>query len=238
MNQSPSTAAAEYDAWYDTPRGRWIGGTEYALLKAMLRPEAKASLIDIGCGTGYFTRRLARDMSGRVVGIDPDEEALCFARSHAVRGEVYQNAKGEALPFADGEFDFSVSVAALCFIPDERAAVREMLRVTRKRFAIGLLNRRSLLWRDKGRDGGKGAYRGAHWHTPAQARALFDGLPVRNLRLRSAIVMPGGGSVARFVERLWPARWCLGAFLCLSGEVISATGPDAPAAHPANDRPG
>lgn len=210
---------ADYDAWYETPRGRWIGGTEYGLLKAMLRPEAKDSLIDIGCGTGYFTRRLAGDMSGLVVGIDPDEEALRFARAHAVRDEVYQSEKGEALPFADGEFDYSVSVTVLCFIPDEHAAVGEMLRVARKRFAIGLLNRHSLLWRDKGRDGGKGAYRGAHWHTPAEARNLFDGLPVRNLRLRSAIVLPGGGSVARVVENLWPARWCLGAFLCISGDV-------------------
>lgn len=222
MGDAPSIhtdRAADYDAWYETPRGRWIGGVEYALLKAMLRPEKDAPLIDIGCGTGYFTRRLARDMSGRIVGIDPDEQALRFARAHAVRDEVYRIARGEMLPFADGEFDFSVSVAALCFIPDEHAAVREMLRVTRKRFVVGLLNRHSLLWRDKGRDGGKGAYRGAHWHTAAEARALFGGLPVRDLQLRSAIVLPSGGRVARFVERLWPQRWLFGAFLCVSGKV-------------------
>ena len=136
-----------------------------------------------------------------------------------MRDEVYVNAKGEALPFEDVAFDFSVSVAALCFIPVERAAVREMRRVTRKRFAIGLLNRHILLWRDKGRDGGRGAYRGAHWHTAAEARALFDGLRVRNLQLRSAIVLPSGGRVARIVECLWPARWLCGAFLCVSGEV-------------------
>lgn len=204
----------------------------------MLRPDHTASLIDIGCGTGHFTQRLASDMTGRVAGIDPDEDALRFARAHAVRDEVYQNAKGEALPFAEGEFDFSVSVAAPCFMPDERAAAREMLRVTRKRFAIGLLNRRSLIWRDKGRDGDKGACRGAHWHTPAEARTLFDGLPVRNLQLCSAIVLPGGGSVARAVEPVWPVRWCLGAFLRISSEVVSVTGPGSPPAHRASDRPG
>lgn len=232
------TRVVEYDAWYQTPRGRWIGETEFALLKAMLRPEQDASLIDIGCGTGYFTRLLAGEVSGELVGIDPDEESLRFARAHAVRGERYENARGEALPFADGAFDFSVSVAVLCFIPDERQAVCEMLRVTRKRFAIGLLNRHSLLWRDKGRGGGKGAYQGAHWHTAAEVRALFEGLPVRNLRLRSAIVLSGGGFVARLVERLWPSRWLCGAFLCVSGEVVSASTPDAPAAHRGGSRPG
>lgn len=210
-----------YDAWYQTPRGRWIGDAEWSLLQAMLRPDADGTALDVGCGTGHFTRRLARCLSGRVVGIDPDEAALQFARTRAVRGEEYRNARGEALPFAHGEFDYSLSVAALCFIPDERAAVREMLRVTRKRFAIGLLNRHSLLWRAKGRGGGSGAYRGAHWHTPAEALALLQGLPVRNLQLRSAILLPTGGPLARFIERIWPSRWPLGAFLCVSGEVVA-----------------
>lgn len=214
------TRVLEYAAWYQTPRGRWIGETEFALLKAMLRPEHDASLIDIGCGTGYFTRRMANETRGELVGIDPDEESLRFARAHAVRGERYENGRGEALPFADGAFDCSFSVAALCFIPDERQAVRELLRVTRKRFVIGLLNRHSLLWRDKGRGGGKGAYQGAHWHTAAEVRALFEGLPVRNLQLSSAIVMSDGGFVARLVERLWPSRWLCGAVLCASGEVV------------------
>jgi predicted GNAT family acetyltransferase len=28
---------ADYDAWYATPRGRWIGETEYALAARLLR---------------------------------------------------------------------------------------------------------------------------------------------------------------------------------------------------------
>ena len=223
MSAEPSSSGervTSYDAWYQTPRGRWIGKTEFALLKEMLTPERDASLIDIGCGTGYFTRLLANEVRGELVGIDPDEESLRFARAHAVRGERYENARGETLPFADVAFDLSGSLAALCFIPDERQAVREMLRVTRKRFAIGLLNRHSLLWRDKGRDGGKGAYQGAHWHTAAEVRELFAGLPVTDLQLRSAIILSGGGIMARLVERLWPSRWLCGAFLCVTGEVL------------------
>jgi protein-L-isoaspartate O-methyltransferase len=43
---------ADYDAWYDTPRGRWIGDTEYALAARLLAPQAGDSLLDVGCGTG------------------------------------------------------------------------------------------------------------------------------------------------------------------------------------------
>jgi SAM-dependent methyltransferase len=223
MNDSTSgfsPRVAAYDAWYDTSRGQWIGETELALMMEMLKPEPGGSLLDVGCGTGWFTRKLAGVMRGEIAGIDPDEDALRLALARAARGERYELGRGEALPFADGAFDFTVSVAALCFIADERKAVREMLRVTRKRFALGLLHRRSLLWRQKGRDGGTGAYAGAHWHTAAEARALFDGLPVADLQLRSAIILPGGGILARTVEQLWPRRWLCGAFLCVSGQVV------------------
>ena len=47
--------AAEYDAWYDTPRGRWIGETEFLLLHRLLEPRSSESLLDAGCGTGWFT---------------------------------------------------------------------------------------------------------------------------------------------------------------------------------------
>lgn len=219
-----SARVTAYESWYDTPRGRWIGETELALLIAMLKPDPAGSLLDVGCGTGWFTRRLAGVMQGEIAGIDPDEEALQLARLRAKRGERYELGRGEALPFADGSFDFGVSVAALCFIADERQAVRELLRVTRRRFALGLLHRRSLLWRRKGRGGGTGAYAGARWHTAGEARALFEGLPVADLRVRSAIVLPGGGFVARIAERLWPRRWLCGAFLCVSGEIAGEAG--------------
>jgi hypothetical protein len=64
----------------------------------------------------------------------------------------------------------------------------EILRVIRRRFGIGLLN---LLYLQKGRVGGSGAYRGAHWHTMRDIHALFDGLPAANLKVRSAVFLAG-----------------------------------------------
>ena len=66
--------AATYDAWYHTPRGRWIGEVEYRLLHRMLARVPDATLLDVGCGTGYFTRRFAQDAGLRVTGLGPDGE--------------------------------------------------------------------------------------------------------------------------------------------------------------------
>ncbi len=163
---------ADYDAWYDTPRGRWIGETEYALAARMLKAQPGDSLLDVGCGTGWFTRRAATD--GLVAtGLDPNPGWLDYARAHSSPALRWVEGDARALPFPDRRFDHVLSIAALCFIDDERQAVAEIVRVARNRFAIGWLNRSSLLYRQKGRDGGSGAYRGARWHTAQRgARAV------------------------------------------------------------------
>jgi SAM-dependent methyltransferase len=166
--------AEDYEAWYHTARGRWIGDTEFDLLNRLLRGEKGETLLDVGCGTGYFTRRFPE--SGlRVVGLDPDLAWLRFAKACDGAAPGYCAGTAERLPFPDRSFDRTVSIAALCFIEEQKLAVREILRVTRMRFAIGLLNRHSLLYLRKGRHGGSGAYRGAHWHTAGEIRKFISG---------------------------------------------------------------
>ena len=208
-----------YEAWYESPRGRWIGAVEYRLLASLLDPDPGASLLDVGCGTGHFTRLFARDVTGVVIGLDSDRDALTYATTHAAAGERYVAGAAESLPFPDRSFDFAVAVTALGFVRRQQEALRELTRVARKRFALGLLNRHSLLYLTKGRDGGSGGYHGAHWHTAAEIRSLLAFLPTTNVTLYSAIVLPHGGAFARVLERCWPQRILLGGFLAISGDL-------------------
>ncbi|HXF68101.1 MAG TPA: class I SAM-dependent methyltransferase, partial [Burkholderiales bacterium] len=143
--------AEQYDAWYRTARGRWIGDTEFRLLLQALRLAPGETVLDVGCGTGYFTRRLAREARAAVAGVDPDLERLRYARAHAAGAEVYLAGRAERLPFAARSFDCAIAVTSLCFIEAQRAALAEILRIARRRVAIGLLNRTSLLYLQKGR---------------------------------------------------------------------------------------
>lgn len=208
---------ADYDAWYDTPRGRWIGRIEYALAMRMLAPQAGDSLLDVGCGTGWFTCRAAAHGLA-ASGLDRDARSLDYARAHGDPALSWVEGDARALPFADAGFDHVLSIAALCFVDDETHAVAEIVRVTRRRFAVGWLNRDSLLYRQKGRDGGSGAYRGARWRTASEVRALFCALPVRDLRLRSAIFLPSANRWARGLEQVMPAMLPWGGLLLATGE--------------------
>jgi ubiquinone/menaquinone biosynthesis C-methylase UbiE len=178
----------------------------------LLEPEPGARILDVGCGTGYFTRRFARE-GHDVTGLDPDPAMLAFARAHRAGTEEYVLGDGRRLPFSDGEFDYCVSIAALCFVPEERLALGEMARVSRRGLALGLLNRWSLLYLQKGRHGGLGAYHGARWHSPAQARALLETLPMTTRRVRTAIHLPSGSGFARSVEALTPHWAPFGGFI-------------------------
>lgn len=211
--------AASYDHWYDTPRGRWIGQREAALVLEHLQPRSGESLLDVGCGTGFFTRTLAASLDGQVTGVDINPLWVEYARRRDPGRASYQIADARALPYANASFDLVVSMTALGFIEDEMTAVREILRVTRRRFAIGLLNRHSLLYLQTGRGGSEGGYRGAHWHSVREVRQLFRGLPVHQLRVRTAIQIPGGGGLARLIERAWPTTLATGAFILAVGDV-------------------
>jgi ubiquinone/menaquinone biosynthesis C-methylase UbiE len=210
----------EYDAWYRGSRGAWIGETEFRLLANALEPRAHETLLDVGCGTGHFTRLFAARTGASLVGLDPDLAWLRFALERAGPNEGYVAGRAERLPFGDRSFDRTIAVTSLCFIRAERQALREIIRVTRKRVALGLLNRHSLLYLQKGRHGGSGGYRGAHWHTPGAARALFDGMPVRNIAIRSGVLVPTGGWLARRIEALFQGRCLpLGAFLLAIADI-------------------
>ena len=211
-----------YEAWYATQRGAWIGGEEYRLLDSLLAPTPGETLLDVGCGTGYFTRRFAANpANGNMVGADIDPDMLHFADGHSDRSIGFVAADARQLPFRDRSFDLVVSVTALCFIEEEKQALREMLRVARRRVVLGLLNRHSLLYLAKGGCGGRGAYHGARWHTPAEALHLFDGMPVRHAGLGTVIVMPGGMYWSRRLEPLL-RRWLprSGAFIAVAADVL------------------
>lgn len=201
---------AEYEAWYHTARGQWIGATEFALLKTLLQSVPDESLLDVGCGTGYFPRRFAQQ-GLQVTGIDPDAAMLDFAQSQS-SNITYRQGSALTLPFPDRHFDHVSAITSLCFIDNPPAALQEMWRVCRKSVVLGLLNRHSLLhWQKQQR----GAYRGARWDTVAEVTHWCEQLtpsPAAR-KIRSAIVLPAGGAIARGVEIVWPRTIPLGGFL-------------------------
>ena len=219
------TDPATYAAWYEAPRGAWIGSREFSVLRELLALGTHESVLDVGCGTGYFTTRLAQHTDGHVTGLDPNATWLRYAAEQGPKSVTWVEGRAEKLPFADQSFDVTVSVSALCFIADQEAALREMVRVTRRRLALGLLNRHSVLWWQMGRHGGVGGYRGARWHTAQEVHRLLSACPCRGVRIRSAVFIPSGSRVARGLENWLPRSLPWGAFLAAVADIAQPRRP-------------
>lgn len=118
----------EYRFWMD--RGRRLHSEhEYALLaKESYRGKR---VLEIGCGFGCNLFSLA-GMDGQFVGVEPVALYRQFTPLLAEREKIpapeVVDGKGEALPFADGQFDIVLCYSAHQYM-DIRPAILEMARV-------------------------------------------------------------------------------------------------------------
>jgi ubiquinone/menaquinone biosynthesis C-methylase UbiE len=139
--------AEAYDSWFDTPLGAFVDQTETRCAFGLLESLPGERILDVGCGTGNFSLKLAA--AGAVVtGVDLSEEMLTVARRRAAgegRSIDFLPGAGESLPFDDGSFDAAITMATLEFVDDPEKVLGEMLRVTRPggRVLVGVINRDS-----------------------------------------------------------------------------------------------
>ena len=84
-------------------------------------------ILDIGCGEGQVSRRLAGP-GVEVVGLDPTASQVrsAYERGGSAR---YLRASAEALPCGDGQFDTVVLCLAIEHVVSVEAAIREVSRV-------------------------------------------------------------------------------------------------------------
>ncbi len=88
-----------------------------------------AHILDLGCGTGAFTRE-ARTQ-GLKVEVTAADLAFGMCRQASLSTPRVINASADVLPFPDGSFDGVFSSLMLQWVPDTLAALREIARVTR-----------------------------------------------------------------------------------------------------------
>ncbi|MFP5376946.1 MAG: class I SAM-dependent methyltransferase [Acidimicrobiia bacterium] len=106
------------------------------------------AVLDVGCGTGWAARRLARRAHpGAVLGVDLSSRMLDEARRRAAAEGVanlsFEQADAQVHPFADESFDVVVSSFGALFFADPVAAFANLRRALRPGGRLALL-----AWRD------------------------------------------------------------------------------------------
>jgi ubiquinone/menaquinone biosynthesis C-methylase UbiE len=131
-----------YESWYEGKYKR-ADVLEKTLLKKLLDalPETR-SLLEVGCGTGHFTRWF-KSLGLECFGLDLSHLMLREAKRLWADGSFF---RGEAahLPFRDGSFDVVVFIACMEYMPEPVTVLIEASRVARHGIVIGLMNKWSL----------------------------------------------------------------------------------------------
>ena len=86
------------------------------------------SVVNVGAGCGSYEPR-----DRRVIAVEP---SLTMLRQRPADAAPALRASGDALPFADASVDAALAVLTLHHWPDQRAGVRELARVARRRVVI------------------------------------------------------------------------------------------------------
>lgn len=219
--------AARYDAWFTTPLGAAIDAAEAAAIMAMADVGPGERVLDAGCGTGRYTRRVA-ERGATITGIDLDREMLDAARLKAPGATLIQGDL-TALPFPDAHFDLTLAVTVLCVVDPPQRAVAELVRVTRPggRVVLAELGRLSLwaAWRRIRGWCGSETWRHARFFTTRELGQLLRCAGACDVRVSAAARLPPGAppwlcARAQALERRAAPMRSLGAALVLArGEV-------------------
>jgi ubiquinone/menaquinone biosynthesis C-methylase UbiE len=136
-----------YDGWYESKLGAFADQVQTELAFSLLKPEKDMRILDIGCGTGNFSIKLAK-MGLDVTGIDVSEKMLKVAENKAKEEGLninFINMDAHDMIFEDNSFDAALSMAVIEFIDKPEKILNEIFRVVKKggKILIGTINRDS-----------------------------------------------------------------------------------------------
>lgn len=125
MSEAPPASRQSWSAESYDAHARFVSDLAGEVV-SWLDPQPGERILDLGCGDGVLTERIA-DMGADVVGVDASEDLVAAARA---RGLDVRLGDGQALAF-DGEFDAAFSNAALHWMMDGHKVVAGIRRALR-----------------------------------------------------------------------------------------------------------
>ena len=169
MTEKPQTPdeklQEEFNRWAEAGEGSKMENhhlciTEKTIRLMNLRPGER--VLDLGCGSGWATRLLARLVAdgpegfGQVVGVDVSDAMIRLARAASKDFENMMYVWGSAthIPWEENFFDKMLSVESFYYYPDQERALAELFRVMAPKGRLFILvnlykdNPYSLQWVD------------------------------------------------------------------------------------------
>lgn len=151
----------EFNRWAEQGRGAEMEQHHSSIAEQTLRSmELKPGerVLDLGCGTGWATRLLARLVAdGQVVGLDVSDEMIRQARAESrdFDNVLFVWGSAQQIPWGENYFNEVLSIESFYYYPDQERVLAELFRVMAPRARMYILinlykdNPYSLRWVDE-----------------------------------------------------------------------------------------
>ena len=119
----------------DIGQNSWLTADEHDLFIQWLSLTPQSHLLDVACGSGFTTLRIAQRTGCFVVGIDLHENAIAEGRAAAEQAGLTSRATFERadaaqpLPFNGASFDALICIDAVNHLADRQAVLNDWARV-------------------------------------------------------------------------------------------------------------
>ncbi len=119
----------------DIGQNSWLTSDEHDLFIEWMSLTKDSRVLDVACGSGHTTLRIASRTGCSVDGVDIHENAIAEARSAAEQGGLSARARfqvhdaSKPLPFENATFDAIICIDAINHLPDRAVILAEWARV-------------------------------------------------------------------------------------------------------------
>lgn len=119
----------------DIGQNSWLTSEEHDLFIRWMSLSPTSRVLDVACGSGHTTLRIAKRIGCSVFGVDIHESAIAEARvtAHTLgladRATFEVHDASEPLPFADASFDAIICIDAINHLPNRPTILAEWARV-------------------------------------------------------------------------------------------------------------
>jgi ubiquinone/menaquinone biosynthesis C-methylase UbiE len=197
-----------YENWYQK-EGLRADKEEKEILQWLINRFPDVTLmIEVGCGTGHFSRWF-KSLGFQVIGVDKSLNMILEAKKSNKLDYLIADAVN--LPFASQSFDLVTFVTTLEFLNKPEAALQEARRIAKKGMILGVLNSTSDLGKQYKKMGGP-IWDVANFYSPKELKQLVSGMSNNRIKsfyrttlwpiINKMIPLPWGGFIGMGVKWL------------------------------------